>query len=90
MPTGIKLILAESMQTLQYIGFAVILAGDWIFSILRIPTPFFYKEFIEGNKMWCLFILYIGVNFMSANLIQTGGFEITINGNLEYSKIQTG
>jgi len=53
------------------------------------PVPFFYKEFIQGNKMWSLFILYIAGNFFVANMIQTGGFEITVNGVLEYSKIET-
>jgi hypothetical protein len=53
-------------------------------------APLWYKEFVEGNKMWALFIVYIVGTMLTANLIQTNGFEITINGQLEYSKMQTG
>lgn len=72
-----------------YAGLIVMLAGDIIMSTLGIKPPQFYEEYIKNNKTGFFFLLFI-INTFGANQLSTGAFEIYFNGDLVYSKLNTG
>lgn len=46
-------------------------------------------EYIQNNKLQFGFGAFFIASIIQANLLQSGAFEVYINGNLEYSKLET-
>lgn len=69
--------------------FALVLMGDQIFASIGIPTPDFVKKMQESKWMYGVGVFFIGNN-LRASMLQTGAFEIKIDGELVYSKLATG
>ncbi len=72
-----------------YAGLVLMLAGDPIMSALKVTPPKFYVEYIKDNKTGFFFLLFI-INTFGANQLSTGAFEIYFNGDLVYSKLNSG
>jgi hypothetical protein len=79
---------------LRLLCFFMLFAGDFVFNMLGgiNQMPDIVKDsykYIQENK----FQFGLGVFFISSiiqsNLMQTGAFEIYVNGNLEFSKLET-
>lgn len=69
--------------------FALVLMGEQIFASIGIPTPDFVKKMQESKWMYGVGVFFIGNN-LRASILQTGAFEIKIDGELVYSKLATG
>lgn len=71
---------------------AFMFIGDMIVGQFGGPTqcPDFLKDFndyVQNNKLqFGLMVFFLG-SMIQAQLMQSGAFEIYINGNLEYSKL---
>lgn len=83
---------ATSIATLtSYIwmgGIAVLMFGDQIFGALGMPVPDLVKKMSE-NKPVAFFALFV-INNIGSSLVSTGAFEIYVNDDLIFSKLQTG
>ena len=89
-PPGTGRQLAAKIVGFVQMGFlGLIIAGENIFQVLGQPLPAFLSQ-IQGNKWgFGMGAWFIG-NQLSTTLISTGAFEIYVNENLEYSKLNLG
>ena len=69
-------------------GLVLLFGGDAIFSALGIPEPAIY-QYAKTNKMTVGFGLFM-LNNLGASMLSTGAFELYLNGDLIYSKLETG
>ena len=92
--TGPNALIADIIGHLRLVCFFMLFAGDFVFNMLGgiEQMPLIVKEshkYCQANK----FQFGLGVFFISSiiqtNLMQTGAFEIYVNGNLEFSKLET-
>lgn len=68
----------------------LLFAGKHIFSALGQPEPTHeYYKYVQENKMTAFAGLFLFNNLMGG-LTQTGAFEITLDGDLVFSKIKEG
>lgn len=90
---GSAAMISALIGHLRLVAFAFLFAGDMIFNAVGgISTmPDAVKDthnWIQENKLQ----FGIGVFFISSmiqnNMLQSGAFEVYINGNLEYSKLE--
>lgn len=92
---GRNKLLASLISYLNMASMALLFAGDYIFSMIGgiHNMPVVVKDcygWISENKMYFGFMTFFLSNVITANLLQSGAFEIHINGNLEYSKLKEG
>lgn len=92
--TGPNAVIADIIGHLRLVCFFMLFAGDFVFNMFGgiNQMPDLVKDshkYIQENKLQ----FGIGVFFISSiiqsNLMQTGAFEIYVNGNLEFSKLET-
>ena len=63
--------------------------GDKLFAALGRPMPEAVKAMQESPWMYSLGAFFLGSQ-LQAGLLQTGAFEIYVNDELVFSKLQTG
>ena len=63
--------------------------GDAIFSAVGVPCPEFLKSLQENKLMYSILGFFVFAQ-ISTSLRSTGAFEISINDDLVWSKLQTG
>ena len=68
---------------------AMVIAGNTIFNALGVPTPELVKKLQESPWLHGFLVFMIG-NSIQSSLLQTGAFEIYVDGTLVFSKLQTG
>lgn len=72
----------------QTFGFAFIFMGARLFTMLSMPTPEWF-EWIQNNK-----IMTVACVFLFNSLVQsstaTGAFEVSCDGEIIFSKLETG
>lgn len=82
-------IMAVQLASLMQWGLiALMFAGSSIFSSLGMHEPQWYKDMTE-NKM-STFIMVFFVNSMAQSMTATGAFEVEVDGELIYSKLESG
>lgn len=79
--------IAQLTGYLWLIGIVLLLGGDKIFQALGMETPEFVKEMIK-NKPGAFLALFI-MNSVGNSMVNTGAFEIFVNDDLIFSKLQT-
>lgn len=88
-PTETQRIIAQVTQALWFVGLALVFAGDIILKTLGIKEmPDLYKQAKE-NKMFVLGGLWFLNNWGNTQL-STGAFEIFLDDQLIFSKINSG
>lgn len=63
--------------------------GDGIFRSVGAPVPAWYLRLKESQTMYMLAVYFIGSSIAS-NLLNTGAFEVTLNGEPVWSKLESG
>jgi selT/selW/selH-like putative selenoprotein len=89
-PPGSGRQLAAKLVGFAQMGFiGIVVAGDTLFQTIGQPVPEFYEK-IRANK-WAFGMgaWFLG-NTFNQNLLSTGAFEIYVNENLEFSKLNSG
>lgn len=81
-PGEFKQGLASLLQLTFFGGLGMSLVGRGL-----LPEP--YSKFIENNQMPILGACFL-CNIVSGNLLNTGAFEVSYNGQPVWSKIETG
>jgi selT/selW/selH selenoprotein domain len=84
-----KVFLGKALTFVQYGLFAILLFGDQIFAALKITPPAIYYKLREKKMMAGMMIFFLGNNLHSM-LTSTGAFEITLDGQLVFSKLASG
>lgn len=87
-PSTFAMWIAEVSGTLWMLGIALIIFGKSIFDITGLPVPFFV-DYISNNKVQTFIILFV-LNNIGHSFLATGAFEIYLNDDLIFSKLQTG
>jgi len=87
-PTDQNALIAQLIGYAQMAGFGVLFFGSFIFQALKMPEPSLVKSMGE-NKMNSFCMIFM-MGFMSTQLMATGAFEVYYNGNVVYSKLDTG
>lgn len=88
-PTG-KMILARIVIGLILIGILTSLLGKKILEWCGITNPPEFVTTMTNNKLTsCMFIWFVG-NLVTSGLTSTGAFEIAYNGQMVFSKLETG
>mmetsp|Transcript_1771 Transcript_1771/g.2781 ORF Transcript_1771/g.2781 Transcript_1771/m.2781 type:complete len:136 (+) Transcript_1771:373-780(+) len=80
--------IASATSLLFFGGLVLLMLGDQIFANLGIPEPDFYV-YMKNNKMTSFGALFV-LNNLGNSMLTTGAFEIFVNGDLVFSKLQTG
>ncbi|EAR83671.1 SelT/selW/selH selenoprotein domain protein (macronuclear) [Tetrahymena thermophila SB210] len=85
----VQAILSKFLQYVHWIMLALNLFGDKIFGYLQMPYPSWYL-FMKEKKMMVLLVV-LGGSMLLGNIVnKTDAFEVYLNGDLIYSKFQTG
>jgi len=88
-PGLVPTLLSRATTAVQMIVIALAVGGDSLFSALRVPPPSFYPPLKEnrwaaGAGAWMM------GNILSANLLNTGAFEIKYGERMVFSKLEQG
>eukprot|EP00049_Salpingoeca_infusionum_P022530 m.7369 g.7369 ORF g.7369 m.7369 type:complete len:120 (+) comp5240_c0_seq1:478-837(+) len=88
-PSQTRQTIAMVATTVSWSVIVILLLGDYIFSALGIAPPQMYKDLKEtqGTTMMMAFLLG---SVISQAMTKTGAFEITLNGQVVWSKLETG
>jgi len=91
---GHKALLSTIIGYLRMACFAILFAGDQIFGMVggvrTMPKAVqdMYQWINDNKFQFGLMVFFIG-SMVQTNLMASGAFEIYVNGNLEYSKLET-
>jgi len=89
-PSDVNYTLATLFSYVFFLGLFVLFAGDWFFSnVYPHPGARALVAKVRENQMAALGVLML-CNFLAGSLMQTGAFEVYYNGDLVFSKLQTG
>ena len=81
--------LANILQILFYVLLMVIMFGESIFQTMGMACPDFVKSMGESKLMYSIGAFFVFAQ-ISTSLRSTGAFEVTINDNLVFSKLESG
>eukprot|EP00051_Salpingoeca_urceolata_P004917 m.68868 g.68868 ORF g.68868 m.68868 type:complete len:92 (-) comp13934_c0_seq3:39-314(-) len=70
-------------------GFALCFGGRQIFSALNMPVPPLVQN-LQENALMSAVTVYFVSNMLTANLMKTGAFEVFVDGEQVWSKLETG
>ena len=87
-PPPLSQVIAQVTGYVWIIGIVLVMFGSNIFKTLGITEPSFMKV-INENKMMAFIGLFM-VNSYGNGLLATGAFEVTLDGELVFSKLQSG
>jgi len=81
-PGEMKLAISQVLQLIFFGGLVVSLVGRMV-----LPEPM--AKFLESNQMIVLGACFL-CNILAGNLLNTGAFEIDLNGEPVWSKLDSG
>mmetsp|Transcript_31075 Transcript_31075/g.52495 ORF Transcript_31075/g.52495 Transcript_31075/m.52495 type:complete len:137 (+) Transcript_31075:230-640(+) len=87
-PSNFAVVFSKIAGYAWFIGVALLLTGSTIFDTLGIPMPEPIVQ-MNKNKPVAFFVLFV-INSLGNSLMATGAFEIYINDELIFSKLQSG
>ncbi|KAL4474212.1 hypothetical protein ABPG72_001751 [Tetrahymena utriculariae] len=85
----VQAILSKFLQYIHWIMLALNLFGDKIFGFLQMPYPQWYL-LMKEKKIMVMLVVLGGSMFLGNIVNKTDAFEVYLNGDLIYSKFQTG
>eukprot|EP00435_Cladocopium_sp_Y103_P055068 s2086_g18.t1 len=80
--------LSNAAFALQLAAFAMLFGGDAICAAMKVPKPEFLSAMQENRMMAVMGIWLVG-NMLSAQLLNTGAFEIQHGDQLVWSSLET-
>lgn len=80
--------LSNAVFALQLAAFAMLFGGDAICTAMKVPKPGFLSAMQENRMMAVMGIWLVG-NMLSAQLLNTGAFEIQHGDKLVWSSHET-
>jgi selT/selW/selH-like putative selenoprotein len=80
--------IASVSNLIWLFGIALLFGGSYIFKALDVPEPKYYVAMKE-NPVMSFGVLFV-INSFGASQLSTGAFEITLDGVVIFSKLQSG
>ena len=65
------------------------LTGNKVFELFGVPVPAWYTGLQENKMMTMVGIFFLG-NMIESSLLSSGAFEMSVNGETVWSKLDTG
>lgn len=87
-PPAINVAIAQFASYVWFAGIALMFGGHIIFEQLGLQTPDFVVQ-MNKNKVGAFMGLFV-MNSLANSLVATGAFEIYVNEELIFSKLQAG
>ena len=87
-PTAMGELVGKICSMIWVIGIGLQLGGGYLFNTLHMPEPWWYIKMKENTM--AVFVGLFMINNVGAGLMQTGAFEVFLNGVKVYSKLETG
>lgn len=87
-PTAFGEMVASLIGFIWMAGIALLIGGKQIFAALNMAEPSWYQYMRENNVT--VFVGLFLLNNIGGAMMQTGAFEIFLDGELIYSKLETG
>jgi selT/selW/selH-like putative selenoprotein len=87
-PHPMRVAIAQMGSYVWFAGIALMFGGESIFKALGMETPDFVVQ-LNNNKMAAFMGLFL-MNSVANSLVATGAFEIYVNDDLIFSKLQAG
>jgi thioredoxin reductase-like selenoprotein T len=86
----VKQALAVAARVVQAVVIAVLLLGErYIFPALRMRVPQWYRD-AERNRTGYIIMAFLLGNMIAANVSKSGAFEVYYDGQLIWSKLNSG
>jgi len=86
-PSPQKVLIAQIGQYAFFAGIALVFFGEQIFRALNMAPPAWHAGLTENKMQTCLFLWIM--NSVATSQMSTGAFEISFNGEVIFSKIET-
>ena len=81
--------LSTALSYVKYLAMAFVLFGEQICGFLGIERPPWLDDVKEKKWILLMGLFFVG-NMVTQQLLATGAFEIFVNDELVYSKLETG
>eukprot|EP00043_Microstomoeca_roanoka_P005707 m.57434 g.57434 ORF g.57434 m.57434 type:complete len:126 (+) comp13083_c0_seq1:150-527(+) len=89
LPNPSVMTIVSVLEVMSWIIIALMLFGDYIFNTLNIQPPQLYLRAKE-NSMMVIVMSFFLTNMVKQSLLATGAFEVSLNGETIFSKLETG
>jgi len=87
--TPLKQFIAKTLFYVRMGILLVMLTGNKVFEVFGVPVPEWYAG-IQENKMMAMVGVFFMGNMMESNLLSSGAFEVSVNEEVVWSKLETG
>jgi selT/selW/selH-like putative selenoprotein len=87
--TPMKKMLGKGLTFLQYGLYAIMMVGDKIFPMIGVTPPSIYYRMKEKKVMAMIGIMFVG-NQLQSMASSTGAFEVILDGETIFSKLNSG
>ena len=67
----------------------IMLTGTKLFDTFGVPVPEWYTGLQENKMMAMVGVFFMG-NMVESSLLSSGAFEVSVNGEMVWSKMETG
>ena len=89
LPSPSVLTIVSIVDIASWVIILLMLFGDYFFQKLNITPPDIYVQAKE-NSMMVIALTFFLTNAVKQNLLASGAFEVSLDGELLFSKLQTG
>lgn len=89
-PLPIFLYLAYTVSVLRVVLFIAILAGPQFLQGIGIQNPPPIYQWSQDNKITACLLVFFVCNQLESQFMSTGAFEVTLNGQMIWSKLDSG
>jgi len=87
--TPLKQLLAKTLFYVRMGLLLIMLTGTKLFDMFGVPVPEWYHSLQENKMMAMVGVFFMG-NMVESNLLSSGAFEVSVNGDMVWSKLETG
>eukprot|EP00808_Paulinella_micropora_P031457 g62301.t1 len=88
-PSPNRAMASSLLSWVFMLGLIILFAGEAIFKTLKFEPGLKLVKALQENQVVTIALLF-ACNFLATNLVNTGAFEVYMNDELVWSKIQTG
>jgi hypothetical protein len=85
---GAKGVISNILSYVMVVALGFAFGGHMLLDQMPAPVKEGYN-WVQENKIYFLFICWFASSMMQTQMMSSGAFEMYVNGNLEYSKLET-
>lgn len=87
--TPLKQFVAKTLFYVRMGVLLIMLTGTKLFDMFGVPVPEWYNGLQENKMMAMVGVFFMG-NMVESSLLSSGAFEVSVNGEMVWSKMETG